>query len=98
MIYNIKAILDICLERNINVQVFHGKNTSGQWRSAAVIELDKAVRVDFGDKAHGQRISRVHIANDHKVVIKIPDLIEALENYESNSRWSVGSITNAEPV
>lgn len=93
MIYDIKTIINMCLERNINVQVFHGENTKGQWRSTAIVELDVTVRVDFGDKAHGQRISRVHLASDHKVVIAIVDFVEALENYEPSSIWTVGSIS-----
>lgn len=92
--YTIKDIATLCLDNDVDFEVFNGENTYKQNRKAMLIQLSTPIRVDFGDKKHGERISRIHYASDHKLTVKTEELIQAIQRDETETkRWSTGTVT-----
>jgi hypothetical protein len=100
--YNLKDIVGLCLDNDVDIEIFHGnsdvsieRKPENKVRAVALITLVglKVVRVDFGDKKHGQLVSRVHAADNHRDVIKIADLVEEIASYKGalRKRWGVAS-------
>jgi hypothetical protein len=58
-----------------------------------LVVLDATIRVDFGDKAHGQLVSRVHVADDHKVPVKIEELVAAIKSSTVKKHWGTAAST-----
>lgn len=101
MTLNIKDITMLCIDNGVDVEIFSAVNESNPnkpLRTAALITLDEVVRVDFGEKKYGYLVSRIHLANNHKVIIPINDLISGITSYENTKRWKGGSNSNNNPL
>ena len=81
-----KEIANLCLDHNVDFEVMHGDNNNS-FRTAFLIEVGETIRVDFGAASHGSLVSRVHVASDHKIVVKIDELVVAIVNYRNAKRW-----------
>jgi hypothetical protein len=86
---SMKEIINLCIDKNVDFEVFHGVNTRQTVRAAMLIELGETIRVDFGDKEHGQRFSRAHVSNNHKLTVTIDELVTAIYLQQNENRWAV---------
>lgn len=92
MTRNIKDIINLCLEHDVDFEVYSGVNTSkpgNAVKATMLIDLGESIRIDFGDKKHGQLVSRVHVANNHKLVVDIEELVTAITLHENENVWVV---------
>ena len=93
--YTIFEVVALCLKHDVDFEVWNA-NTDNSQRSAMLINLTPAVRVDFGDKAHGQQISRVHLADNHRIAVNAEALMESIRLNNVDARWNAG--TTREPA
>lgn len=90
--YTIKDIATLCIENDVDFEIWHGEDPRKVERAAMLINLNPAIRIDFGDKKHNQRISRIHLAGNHKVPVKEKELVAAIKAHELSASWNTGSI------
>lgn len=86
MTYNLTEIVGLCIAHNIDFEAVHGDNQNS-FRTALLVNVGETIRVDFGSAARGQLVSRVHLASNHKVAVKIDDLIAAIKSYHNPNIW-----------
>lgn len=89
-LYNLNSMVSLLLANEVGFEVFYGENTSkrtADTRAAMLIELSPAVRIDFGDAKHGKLVSRIHVANNHKLTIRVEDLVQQIESFTSTAPW-----------
>jgi hypothetical protein len=91
MTYNLAEIIGICIENNVDFEAVHGDNGKS-FRTALLVNVGDVIRADFDAPARGRLLSRVHLASNHKVVVKIDDLVTAIKSYNNPNRWA-----NAKP-
>lgn len=84
-------------EKGIDFTVKHGKDTKGKIRSYLIAETSPAVRVDFGDRKHGNWISRIHDADDHTKMFGNEWVDNLFDNdFEVTRPWTSGSNKNSD--
>ena len=88
--YTIFEVVALCLKHDVDFEVWNA-NTDNSQRSAMLINLTPAVRVDFGDKGHGQQISRIHLADNHRLAVNAEALMESIKGNNVDARWNAGT-------
>jgi len=88
MTYNIKQIIDLCIEHEVDFEIFHGKVNGGdRVKAQMLVNISPAVRVDFGDKKHNQLVSRVQVAGNHYLKVDVEDLIKSITGNQVRNDW-----------
>lgn len=86
---SIKEVLELCVINDVDFEMFHGLNSNDQIRTTMLVDLGETIRLDFGDKKHGQLISRAHVANNHKLVVKVSDVMDAIKLHKNSNTWAI---------
>jgi len=94
--FNINYMVNLCVEHDVDFEIWHGnnyahgENAKNVERAAMLINLNPPVRIDFGDKAHGQQISRIHVSGNHAMTVKVADVIETVKANSISREWKNG--------
>ncbi len=91
--YNIYELTGLCLKHDVDFEIWNAETTTGSVRAAMVINLTPAVRVDFGDKEHGQVPSHIHVADNHRLEVKIDNLVNYITQNKVDADWKNGTKT-----
>jgi hypothetical protein len=87
----LKTLVSLAIEHDVDFEIYHGETTHSDKRVRAqmLISLKDCpeVRVLFGDKQHGQRLSSISLASNSKINVKKEHLLTAIEQNSTNSEW-----------
>jgi hypothetical protein len=92
--YNLSAIVALCLENEVSFKLSYGENKSKRVptiRAAMAIDLVPAVNIEFGDSKHGTLVSRIHVANNHKLTVRVDELIKQIKESSIKPIWNTSS-------
>lgn len=90
-ITTLKTLAGLAIDHDANFEIYHGETTHKDKRTRAqmILSLEGCpdVRILFGDKKHGQRLSSIHLAGNSKITIKQEHLLEALAKNSTTTPW-----------
>jgi len=92
--YNLQSVVNLLLENEVGFELFYGENDSTReisTRAALLVDMAPAVRIDFGDNKNGTLVSRVHIANNHKINIRVEDFVEQVKVHKTIKPWNTAA-------
>lgn len=101
MTHTLASLVQLCLNHDVDFEIYHGESTNKNGSRATML-LDfspkPSIRVDFGDKKHGQRVSRIHIANNHHLTVKVDDLVKSITENTVGKAWGTQAAGTADDV
>jgi len=91
MKHSLTSMVALCIENDVDFEVFHGESTNKSSGNRATMLIDfspnPAIRIDFGDKKHGKLVSRIHVAGDYRLKLKIEQVIASIESHVTLNDW-----------
>lgn len=99
--YNLNAIVALCLENEVSFALSYGVNLSKKvpaTRAAMTIDLVPAVSIEFGDAKHGTLASRIHVANNHKLTVRIDELVKQINASSLKPRWTTSATSEKRSI
>lgn len=101
-IHTLSTLVELCVKHDVDFEVYHGQSTNKGSGSRATMLLDfspkPSIRIDFGDKKHGQRVSRIHVANNHHLTVKLEDVLKSIEGNEVVNDWRTQAAGTSDDV
>ena len=104
MTHDLKSIVSLLLEKEVNFEVFYSTDATKKGEDALrvtlLVELDPTVRVDFGDKRHGQLIRRIHVSSDHRLTLSEQDFVDSINTAAEEGKlpWVTQATTSKSPA
>lgn len=87
----LSSLTQHCIENDVDFEVWHGETTHKDNRVRTHLLVSPAnspeALVTFGDKQNGQRVSRVTLAKNDKIEVKLNDLIRAIRHNATTNKW-----------
>jgi len=93
--YNtLSTLTALAVENDVDIEIWHGETTHQDKRTRAHMLIcptdSPKVLVSFGDRKHGQRISRIALAGNDAIQVKEADLIQVMAENTTAKRWVRG--------
>lgn len=91
MDFDINSAVAMLLMHNVDFEVIHGIDYKGEAKVCIVAKFETPVRLDFGDRKHGRRISRIYPLANYKIALKSNDFRQMLKEHTVKAEWRSGS-------
>jgi hypothetical protein len=70
MDFDINEAVAMLMAKNVDFELLHGDDYKGEVRRCIIAHFGHvSIRLNFGDAKHGNRVSRIHEADDHTKAI-----------------------------
>lgn len=91
-IITLTDLVTLALKHEIDHEVWYANTTNGSVRAKMILSLagKPTVTVDFGDKKHGQRVSRATVSGSGKVKVRMEDVVESMKKNAVEGVWRTG--------
>lgn len=91
-IVTLESLAGLALQHEVDHEVWYADSTSGVRRAKMMLSVagHPTVIVDFGDKKHGQRVSRATVSGSGKINVQIEDVVQAMKKNAVTSTWRTG--------
>jgi hypothetical protein len=91
-VMTLTGLVTLALQYEIDHEVWYAHTTSGTVRAKMMLSItgNPTVIVDFGDKKHGQRVSRATVSGSGKIKVNMHDVLQSMSNNAVEGKWRTG--------
>lgn len=89
---DLTGIVTLCLQNDVDVEVFYGVNSDDEKCAGAIITLDEQVVLKFSNKNEGYIVTSIELVYNKTIPVTYDELIYAITHNKVTKKWTDGLI------